>query len=135
KRRLVLMLRDVEHRDVAVRVTGGQERPAAGTTPDPDWLLRAVVEIVGLCLVRDRATTLVARVIQRGCASDHALPRNAVDLLADRPHEVTTAARRDVVREAVRLQIAEQLDHRRIRRFEISAPEGRMLRRTQESVR
>ena len=59
--RLVRVLGEVEHRDVAVRVAGGEQRPAAGAAPDADRLLRAVVEVVGLGLVGDRAAALVAR--------------------------------------------------------------------------
>ncbi len=78
---------------------------------------------------------LVGRVFERGCTPDHAVAWNAVDLLADRAHEVTTAARGDVVREPVRLQVAEQLDHRRVRALEIPTAERRVLRRAEERVR
>src|SRR5437763_5756491 len=126
------MLSEVEHRDVAVRVPGGQERSAAGAAPDPDRLLRPIIEIVCLRLMRDRATMLVARVLEGGRAADHTVTRDAIDLLADRPHEVTTAARREVVRKPIGLQVAEQLDHWHVRRVEIPTTERRMLRRTQE---
>ena len=66
QRRLVRVLRELEHRDVAVRVAGGEQRPAAGAAPDADRLLRAVVEVVGLGLVGDRAAALVAGVRERG---------------------------------------------------------------------
>ncbi len=46
---------ELEHRDVAVGVAGGEERAAARPAPDPDRLLRPVVEVVGLSLVRDHA--------------------------------------------------------------------------------
>ena len=40
--------------------------------------------------------------------------RDAVDLLGDRAHEVAVAAGGDVGREPVRLQVAQQLDHRHV---------------------
>ena len=58
-------------------------------------------------LAHDRAAVVVARVVERGRAPDHTLARDAVQLLADRPHEVAAAARGDVVREPVRLQVAQ----------------------------
>ena len=39
---------EVEHRDVAVGVAGGEQRAAAGAAPDADRLLGPVVEVVGL---------------------------------------------------------------------------------------
>src|SRR5204863_69048 len=83
KERRVLMLGELEHRDVAVRVTDCEDRSASGPAPDADRLLRAIVEIVGLCLVRDRATSVVAHVFERGCTTDHPLTRDAIHLLAD----------------------------------------------------
>src|SRR5215217_1321487 len=53
KERLVLVPREVEHRDVTVRIPGSEERSAADAAPDAKRLLRAVVEIVGLCLAHD----------------------------------------------------------------------------------
>ena len=117
--RLVGVLREVEHRNVAVRVAGGKERSAADTAPDPDRLLRAVVEDVGLRLAHDRAASVVARVVERGRAADDPVARDAVHLVADRSHEVAAAARGDVVREPVRLQVPQQLDHRRVRTLEV----------------
>src|ERR1039457_5591847 len=133
KGRLALMVGELEHRDVAVRIARGEERPAAGPAPDPDRFLRAIVEIVAFGLVRDRAATVVAGVLERCRAPDNPVTRNPVHLLADRPHEVTAAARGDVVREPVRLQVAEQLDHRHISALEITATKSRMLRSAQES--
>ena len=43
-----------EHRDVAVRVAAGEDRPAADPAPDPDRLDRTVVEDVRLGRVGDR---------------------------------------------------------------------------------
>src|SRR4051812_29203186 len=63
--RLVGMLAEVEQRDVAVRVPASKKRAAARATPDPDRLLWAVVEVVGLGLVPDRAAVVVARVLER----------------------------------------------------------------------
>src|SRR5512133_1149602 len=98
-----MVLCEVEHLDVTVRVASGDHRSATGAAPDSDRLLRAVVEIVRLRLVGDRAAALVAGVIERGGAADHSFARNAIDLLADWPHEVPTASRSDVIREPVRL--------------------------------
>jgi hypothetical protein len=83
------MLGELEHLAVAVGVAGGEQGPAAGAAPDPDRLLGPVVEVVGLRLVRDRAAIAVAEILQRRRTTDHPLPRNAVDLLGDRAHEVT----------------------------------------------
>ena len=67
------MAGELEHRDVAVGVAGGEQWPAADAAPDADRLLWAIVEVVGLGLMCDRATTLVADVFERQCAADHAL--------------------------------------------------------------
>ena len=85
---------------------GREERAAAGPAPDADRLLRPVVEVVGLRLAGDRAAVLVGDVVEGRRAADHALARDAVHLLADRAHEVAPAARGDVVREPVGLQVA-----------------------------
>jgi hypothetical protein len=69
KGRLVLMLGEIEHRDVAVRVASRQERPSAGAAPDPDRFLRAIIEIVGLGLMRDRAATVVMLPARRASRS------------------------------------------------------------------
>ena len=132
--RLVLARGEFEHRDVSVRIAGGEHGPAADATPDPDRLLGTVVEVIGLGVVRDRPATVAARVPQRSRAPDHAIARNPVHLPADRPHEVATATRGDVVREPVRIEVPEQLDHRRIRALEIRAPKRRMLCGAQERV-
>jgi hypothetical protein len=99
KERLVGMLGEVEHRNVAIRVAGSEEGSAADTAPDTDRLLRAIVEMVGLRLARDLAAAFVARLLERGCTSDHPVARNPIYLLADWTHEVTAATRGDVVRE------------------------------------
>src|SRR3954471_14184891 len=114
---------ELEHRDVAIGIADGEERSAPGPAPDPDRLLWAIVEVVGLRLVRDGAAVTIARVLERRCAADHPLARNAVHLLADRAHEVPAATRGDVVREAVCLEVAEQLDHRRVSALEIRTAE------------
>src|SRR3954452_12318200 len=72
QRWLVAVLGEVQHRDVAVGVTARQQRPAAGAAPDADRLLWAVVEVVGLWLVRDRSSAVVAGVRERRGAADHA---------------------------------------------------------------
>ena len=128
------MLGELKHRQVAVGIAGRQDWPAAGAAPDPDRLLRAVVEIVGLGLVGDRAATVVAGVLERGGAADYPVPGYPVDLLADRPHEVTAAAGGDVAGEPVRFQVAEQFDHRRVRAFQIPSAKGRVLRGAQEGA-
>ena len=81
------------------------------------------------------AAAVVGRVVERGRAPDHPVARDAVHLLADRPHEVAAAARGDVVREPVRVQVPQQLDHRRVAAGEVAAAQRRMLRRVQERVR
>ena len=65
------MLGEIEHRDIAVRVASRQDPPAAGAAPDPERLLRAIIEVVGLGLVRDRATLVVAGVLERGRAANY----------------------------------------------------------------
>ena len=75
-----------------------------------------------------------ARVVERGRAPDHPVARDAVHLVADRPHEVAAAARGDVVREPVRVQVPQQLDHRRVGAREVAPAERRVLRRAQERV-
>ena len=62
-----------------------------------------------LGLVDDVAAVLVLQVAERTRAADHALGRDPVDRLGDRPHEVAVATRGDVGRETVRLEVAEQL--------------------------
>jgi hypothetical protein len=42
---------ELEHRRVAIRVAGREQRASADPVPDPHRLLRAVVEVVGLGLV------------------------------------------------------------------------------------
>ena len=60
--RPVGVLGELEHRDVAVGVAGGEQRPAAGAAPDAHRLLGPVVEVVGRRRVGDRAAALVAGV-------------------------------------------------------------------------
>ena len=84
--------------------------------------------------VGDRAAVLVVDVGERVRAADHALGRDAVDLLGDRPHEVAVAARGDVVREPVRLEVAEELDHRHVAALVERPAEGRVLPAAQEGV-
>jgi hypothetical protein len=129
------MPRKFEHRDVAVGVAGGEQWSAAGASPDADRLLPAIVKVVGFGPADDRAAALIGHVLERGRAADHALTRDSVDLVADRAHEVTPAAGRDVVREAVGLEVGEQLDHRHVRAFQIRAAERRMLGCVQERLR
>src|SRR5207245_9435163 len=69
----------------------------------------------------DLAAMVVTGVLERGGAADYTVPGNPVHFLADRPHEVTATARGDVVREPVRVQVAQQLDHRRIRALQVPA--------------
>ena len=52
ERRPVLPAREAQHRNVAVRVAGRDDRPASDPTPDPYRLDRPVVEHVRLCEVR-----------------------------------------------------------------------------------
>jgi hypothetical protein len=63
----------LQHRDVSVRVAGGEDRTTADAAPDPDRLDRPVVEDVGLRRVRDRAAVVVLEVAQRVRAADRAL--------------------------------------------------------------
>ena len=128
-------LAEIQHLDVAVGVAAGHHRPATDAAPDADRLLRPVVQIVRLGLVRDRAAAFVGGVLERGGAADHPLARDAVDLLADRPHEVAPSAGDDVVGEPVGLQVAEQLDHRGVGAREIVAAERRVAGGVEELVR
>ena len=76
----------------------------------------------------------VVDVGERVGAADHALGGDAVDVLGDRSHEVAVAAGGDVVREPVCLEVAEELDHRRVAALVERPTEGRVLPRAQESV-
>jgi hypothetical protein len=51
--------------DVTVGVARRQDRTAAGAAPDPDRLLRPIVEIVGFGLAHDRAAPAIADVFER----------------------------------------------------------------------
>ena len=123
-----------EHRDVAVRVAGGEDRTLADAAPDANRLDRPVVEEVPRRLVRDGAAVLVVGVGEGVRAADHALGRDAVDLLGHGPHEVAVAAGGDVVREPVRLEVAQQLDHRQVAALVERAAERRVLAAAQERV-
>ena len=68
KRRLVGVLGEVEHLDVAVGVARGEKRPTTGAAPDPDRFLRAVVEVVGLAL------RVIVPPARRRCTRGRALP-------------------------------------------------------------
>ena len=48
-------------------------------------------------------------------------------MLGHRPHEVAIPARRDVVREAVGLEVAQQLDHGLVAALVVAATERRVL--------
>lgn len=73
--RLVGVVGELEHWDVAVGVPGREHWPSAGAVPDPDRLLRAVIEVVGLALVGDGSPALVAGVGEGGAAADDLLAR------------------------------------------------------------
>src|SRR4051795_9716844 len=60
--RPVVVLREIQHRDVAVGVACSENRASAGAAPDPDRLLRAVVQGVRPRLLRDPAPPLHPRV-------------------------------------------------------------------------
>ena len=111
------------------------ERPAADPAPDAHRLDRAVVEDVRLRQVDDRAAVLVLRVAQPVGAADDVLGRDSVDVLRHRPHEVAVAARGDVVRESVGLEVAQQLDHRQVAAVAEAPAESRVLPLLQERVR
>src|SRR5687767_11899929 len=106
------VLREVQHRAVAVAVAGGEQWSAADPAPDPDGLLGPVVEVVEHRGVGDGAAVLVACVGEGDGAADHALAGHAVELVADRSHEVAAPARGDVRGEPVGRQVVEELDHR-----------------------
>ena len=63
-------------------------------------------------------------VLERGRRADHALARDAVELLGDRPHEVAAAGRADVDAEVVRLEKRDQLAHRPVRDLGVGHAEG-----------
>ena len=89
----------------------GEDRPPSDAAPDPHRLGGAVVEDVGLREIGDSAAC------SSSCSAEHwscrrRARRDAVDVLGDGAHEVAVAARGDVVGEAVRLEVAQQLDHR-----------------------
>ena len=99
---------EAQHLEVAVRVAARDRRAAAGARPDVQRLLRAVVEARrALRGVDDPAVD----VLGPEAGADDALARDAVDRLRGRAHEVAVAARDDEGQEAVRLQVAQQLDH------------------------
>jgi hypothetical protein len=102
--------------------------------PDAHRLHGTVVEHVRLGRVGKRPAVLVPEVAERVRAADHALGRDSVDLFRDRSHEVAIAARGDVVREAVRLQVAEQLDHGQVPAGVERAAKRWMLPGAQERV-
>ncbi len=127
--------RELEHRDVTIRVAAGEVRPPADAAPDSDRLHGAVVEDVRFRLVDDRAALFVLLVAERVRTPDHALRRDLVDLGGDGPHEVAVASRGDVGREPVRLQVAQQLDHRQVAAVTQLAAERRVLRVGEERGR
>jgi hypothetical protein len=94
---------ELQHRRIAIRVAGREERASADLVPDPHRLLRAVVEVIGLGLVGDGAALVVAGVGEGAAAADDPLAGDALHVLADGPHEVPTTARGHVVREFVGL--------------------------------
>src|SRR4029453_3253338 len=100
-----------QHRDVPVGVASGQQGPPADPTPDPYRLLGTVVQDIRLGLADDPSPTLVRLVRERDAAADHPLAGDAVQLLADRPHEVTPTTRGDVVADPACVQVVQQLDH------------------------
>ena len=107
QRRRSSRLGELEHRDVAVGVAGGEQRPAADAAPDAHRLLagrRRGSRPRRLCVMVPPCSS--AGVGEGGGAADHPFARDAVDLLADRPHEVAAASRGDVVGEPVVLQVA-----------------------------
>src|SRR5207342_2685842 len=64
ERRLVIVLGELEHLDVAIRVAAGDDRSAPGPAPDPDRLLWSIVEVFRRGFVRDRAAPLVGGVLE-----------------------------------------------------------------------
>src|SRR3954447_1345915 len=133
--RLVLLPREIQHRDVAVGVARSQQRSSPDAAPDTDWLLWPVVEIVGFRLVGDRPAGFVSYVIKRRGTADHALAGDPVDLVADRAHEVSPSTGGDVVGEPIRIEVCQQFDHRGVRTLHIGAAECRMLGHAQERGR
>ena len=121
---------EAQHRDVAVGVAAGDDRSAAGAAPDADRLHRSVVEHVGLGEVLQVAGRLV--VLEGVGAADHPLRRDAVQVAGERAHEVTIAAGGDVRREAVGLEVAQQLDHRPVGAVAEEAADRRVRRAVDE---
>src|SRR6185436_20636631 len=94
---LVPVLGEVEHLDVAVGVAGGEHGSSSDAGPDVHRLLRPVVQVVHGRLAGDHTAELAGGVRERDRAADDAVPGDAVDLLADRSHEVAATAGGDVV--------------------------------------
>ena len=115
-----------QHGDVAVRVATGHHRPPSDAAPDAHRLLGPVVEELDLRLVDEIGPVVARRPVEPDRAADDPLGRDAVQVLGERPHEVAVAARGDVGREPVGLEVAQQLDHRREGAGQVGAAERRV---------
>ena len=121
-------LREAQHRNVSVGVAARDQGPTPDPAPDPHRLLRPVIEELDLRLVEQVGAVIARLEVQPEGAPDHPLRRDAVQLLGERAHEVTVTTRRDVGAEPVRLQIAQQLDHRHVAALQVRALQHRMRR-------
>src|SRR5262249_53900406 len=118
--------REPEHLEVAVRVSDRDEWTSAQTAPDPYWLLGAVVEELDLRLVHQTRDVGVVGEIEAERTADHTLWWDAVEPLCERANEVSVASRRDVCRETVGFEVAQQFDHRHETTREVRALQHRV---------
>ena len=124
--RPVLGAGEAQHLHIAVGVAAGHEGAPAETAPDPHGLLRAVVEELDLRLVEEPGDLAGLVEVEPDRAADHPLGRDPVEPFGEGPHEVAVASGGDVGGEPVRLQVAQQLDHRREPAGQVRAPERRV---------
>jgi hypothetical protein len=93
---------------------GGEDWTPPDPAPDAHGLGRAVVEDVRLREVGERAAVVVVRVLETVRAPDDALGRDPVEFPGDGTHEVAASTRGDEARELIRLEVAQELDHRHV---------------------
>ncbi len=127
QRRAILAAGVAEHRDVAVRVAAGDDRPL------PDRGSRSSPASPGRRRTRPtwprrRRCHRARRRRRRGRSNCRSPARKGSRTSRrDRAHEVAVATGRDVVGEPVGLEVPEELDHRLVAALVVAVAERRML--------
>ena len=129
--------RVTQHVNVAVGIACRHDGAASDCAMNVRGLARTVVnrllKVFGAYNLSDALR--VFDVLECDAAADCHAARNAVHLFAHRAHEIASAAGSDVHGKIIRLQVADQFDHRFVCEFAIRFFETRVLRAVQERER